>query len=118
LQGDLTNDQISTLVTFIKYNSHDPRMCNSICLAASTVASKGNCAAVRANAREVQMMNKVLHYEKVVPMYRSWMSTALVATRKCNTCGRGENVRRGDFYCQVCKPITTCFHKNLLMMKK
>ena len=113
----MTNDEITKIVEFINNNSHHPRMCNSICLAASTVASKGKCAAVRANAREVQMMYKVLHYDKVVPMYRSWMSTALVGTRKCNKCGSSSNVRRGDFYCQVCKPVTTCFHQNLMMMK-
>ena len=99
LQGDLTNDQIRTVVTFISNNYlSNPRMCNSICLAASNVAAKGKCAAARANAKETQMMNKILHYNKVVPIHRSWLATALVSTRICNTCSSKDNVRRVRYF--------------------
>ena len=118
LQGYLNNEQVGMIVTFISNNYlRNPRMCNSICLASPNVASKGKCAAARANAKEAQMMSKILHYNKVVPIHRSWMATAQVSTRACNTCSSKDNVRRGDFYCQVCKPHTSCFDENMKMMK-
>jgi hypothetical protein len=88
----LSNDQVRSIVTYINININNSYNCNSICLAASTVASKGSGPVARNNAKETQFNNKMLHYKKVTPIYRVWMATALVATRACNKCGECDNV--------------------------